>query len=40
MEVAALGPQQWRSWEGSASPRAAANPSVISSTVNYCRARR
>jgi hypothetical protein len=29
-----------RSWDGRASPRAAANPSVISSTVNWPRARR
>ena len=30
---------RWRSWEGMARPRAAANPSVISSTENWRRAR-
>ena len=40
MQVPTLGPQQVTQLGGSARPRAAANPSVISSTLKYCRARR
>jgi hypothetical protein len=40
VQVAALSLSIRRSWDGNASPRAAANPSVISSLLNWSWARR